>query len=86
MFLRDLTEHATQREFVYSHSWGPYDLVMWDNRTTMHRARRFDPTKCATCAAPPWPATPRPWNRSHERFGAAAEGTVDVGLMTIFAS
>jgi len=42
MFLRDLTEHATQREFVYSHSWRPYDLVMWDNRVTMHRARRFD--------------------------------------------
>jgi alpha-ketoglutarate-dependent 2,4-dichlorophenoxyacetate dioxygenase len=42
MFLRDLTEHATQREFVYSHSWQPHDLVMWDNRTTMHRARRFD--------------------------------------------
>jgi alpha-ketoglutarate-dependent 2,4-dichlorophenoxyacetate dioxygenase len=42
MFLRDLTEHATQREFVYSHEWRPYDLVMWDNRQTMHRARRFD--------------------------------------------
>ena len=42
MFLRDLTEHATQREFVYSHAWRPYDLVMWDNRSTMHRARRFD--------------------------------------------
>src|SRR5207245_4985540 len=42
MFLRDLTEHATQREFVYSHSWRPHDLVMWDNRSTMHRARRFD--------------------------------------------
>ena len=41
MFLRDLTEHATQREFIYSHEWQPYDLVMWDNRTTMHRARRF---------------------------------------------
>ena len=42
IFLRDLTEHATQREFVYSHVWRPNDLVMWDNRTTMHRARRFD--------------------------------------------
>jgi alpha-ketoglutarate-dependent 2,4-dichlorophenoxyacetate dioxygenase len=42
MFLGDLTEHATQREFVYSHTWRPYDLVIWDNRTTMHRARRFD--------------------------------------------
>jgi alpha-ketoglutarate-dependent 2,4-dichlorophenoxyacetate dioxygenase len=42
MFLRDLTEHATQRQFVYAHAWRPFDLVMWDNRTTMHRARRFD--------------------------------------------
>src|SRR5215831_6446246 len=42
MFLRDLTEHATQREFVYSHAWRSHDLVMWDNRSTMHRARRFD--------------------------------------------
>jgi alpha-ketoglutarate-dependent 2,4-dichlorophenoxyacetate dioxygenase len=42
MFLRDLTEHATQREFVYSHPWRLHDLVVWDNRQTMHRARRFD--------------------------------------------
>jgi len=42
MFLRDLTEHATQPHFVYSHEWRVHDLVMWDNRTTMHRARRFD--------------------------------------------
>ena len=41
MFLRDLTEHATQRDFVYSHAWRRHDLVMWDNRATMHRARRF---------------------------------------------
>ncbi len=40
-FLRDLTEAATQREFVYSHSWRKHDLVMWDNRQTMHRARPF---------------------------------------------
>lgn len=39
--LRDLTEHATQRERVHSHVWRPHDLVMWDNRTTMHRARRY---------------------------------------------
>ena len=42
MFLRDLTEHSTQREFVYSHEWRLHDLVIWDNRCTMHRARRFD--------------------------------------------
>jgi alpha-ketoglutarate-dependent 2,4-dichlorophenoxyacetate dioxygenase len=41
-FLRELTEHATQREFVYSHPWRQYDLVIWDNRATMHRACRFD--------------------------------------------
>ena len=35
-FLRDLTEHATQRRFVYTHVWQPWDLVMWDNRCTMH--------------------------------------------------
>jgi len=42
MFLRDLTEHATQRRFVYSHVWRQWDLVMWDNRATMHRARPFN--------------------------------------------
>jgi alpha-ketoglutarate-dependent 2,4-dichlorophenoxyacetate dioxygenase len=42
-FLRDLVEHATQRKFVYSHGWKQWDLVMWDNRATMHRARPFDP-------------------------------------------
>jgi len=44
-FLRDLTEHATQRKFVYAHAWRPHDLVMWDNRVTMHRARRYDHTQ-----------------------------------------
>jgi alpha-ketoglutarate-dependent 2,4-dichlorophenoxyacetate dioxygenase len=40
-FLRDLIEHATQRQFVYSHQWRVGDFVMWDNRQTMHRARPF---------------------------------------------
>ncbi|MBV8823813.1 MAG: TauD/TfdA family dioxygenase [Bradyrhizobiaceae bacterium] len=44
-FLRDLTEHATQRQFVYTHKWRLHDLVMWDNRQTMHRARAFRDTK-----------------------------------------
>ena len=42
ILLRELTEHATQREFVYTHKWRTGDLVMWDNRTTMHRARQYD--------------------------------------------
>src|SRR5260370_29492841 len=44
-FLRDLTEHATQRKFVYAHAWKPHDLVMGANRVTMHRARRYDHTQ-----------------------------------------
>ncbi len=40
-FIRDLSEHATQRQFVYSHEWRVGDMVMWDNRTVMHRARAF---------------------------------------------
>jgi alpha-ketoglutarate-dependent 2,4-dichlorophenoxyacetate dioxygenase len=43
--LRDLTEHATQRKFVYAHQWRLGDLVMWDNRAMMHRARRYDPSE-----------------------------------------
>ncbi|MGA9015272.1 MAG: TauD/TfdA family dioxygenase [Acetobacteraceae bacterium] len=41
-FLRDVSEHATQPQFVYSHKWRQWDLVMWDNRQTMHRVTRFD--------------------------------------------
>ena len=43
MYLHDLIEFATQPCFVYSHSWRQNDLVIWDNRCTMHRGRRFDP-------------------------------------------
>jgi alpha-ketoglutarate-dependent 2,4-dichlorophenoxyacetate dioxygenase len=42
MYLQDLLEHATQREFVYRHEWQVDDLVMWDNRSTLHRGRRYD--------------------------------------------
>ncbi|MEM7777782.1 MAG: TauD/TfdA family dioxygenase [Pseudomonadota bacterium] len=42
LFLLDLTEFATDRKFVYAHQWRVNDLVMWDNRVTMHRARPFD--------------------------------------------
>jgi alpha-ketoglutarate-dependent 2,4-dichlorophenoxyacetate dioxygenase len=42
VLLRDLTEHATQSAFVYVHRWRQHDLVMWDNRRTMHRVRRYD--------------------------------------------
>ena len=45
LLLRDLMEHATQRENVYRHEWRLRDLVIWDNRATMHRARPFDDAK-----------------------------------------
>jgi alpha-ketoglutarate-dependent 2,4-dichlorophenoxyacetate dioxygenase len=39
--LQELTELATQREFVYAHAWRSADLVIWDNRVTMHRVQRY---------------------------------------------
>ena len=45
ILLRDLTEYATQPKFVYAHKWKAFDLVMWDNRQTMHRGRRYDETQ-----------------------------------------
>jgi alpha-ketoglutarate-dependent 2,4-dichlorophenoxyacetate dioxygenase len=41
LLLRDLMEHATQREFVYRHEWRIGDLVMWDNRCTLHARTDF---------------------------------------------
>jgi alpha-ketoglutarate-dependent 2,4-dichlorophenoxyacetate dioxygenase len=37
-----LIAHATQRQFVYTHRWRVNDLVMWDNRCTLHRGTEFD--------------------------------------------
>ncbi len=38
----ELIAHATQRQFVYSHRWRKHDLVMWDDRCTMHRGGDYD--------------------------------------------
>lgn len=45
LFLLNLNEFATAERFVYAHQWRVNDLVMWDNRVTMHRARDFDETQ-----------------------------------------
>lgn len=42
LLVAELIEHATQPEFVYTHSWRAGDYVMWDNRATLHRGRRYD--------------------------------------------
>ena len=63
MLLRELTEHTTQREFVYRHTWRVGDLVMWDNQVTMHRGKVYEDLKyprdmrrtTLTCGAPAIP-------------------------------
>ena len=45
LLLRELIEHATQPPFVYRHRWSIGDLVIWDNRCTMHRATPFEDTR-----------------------------------------
>jgi alpha-ketoglutarate-dependent 2,4-dichlorophenoxyacetate dioxygenase len=42
LLVAELIEHATQPEFVYTHNWRAGDYVMWDNRATLHRGKRYD--------------------------------------------
>ncbi|HWV79892.1 MAG TPA: TauD/TfdA family dioxygenase [Hyphomicrobiaceae bacterium] len=42
LLLRELTEHATQKQYVHAHHWQVGDLVIWDNRCTLHRGARYD--------------------------------------------
>ena len=44
-FIDDLIEYATQTQFKYVHKWSQNDLIIWDNRQTMHRARAYDDLK-----------------------------------------
>ena len=43
--IEELIAFATQPQFVYQHRWRVGDLVVWDDRCTMHRGRRYDDTK-----------------------------------------
>ena len=65
-YLRDLTEHATQPRFVHKHEWQVGDLVIWDNRRTMHRARPFPAEQRAPSGARPWQARGQPPPRRPE--------------------
>jgi len=38
----ELIAHVTQRQFIYTHRWRAGELVMWDNRCTMHRGTDYD--------------------------------------------
>lgn len=66
LLLRDLMEHATQPALVYTHRWTVGDLVMWDNRCTMHRARDYDPTAARDMHRTTVSDGCRRWNRRHE--------------------
>jgi alpha-ketoglutarate-dependent 2,4-dichlorophenoxyacetate dioxygenase len=43
--IEELIAFATQPQFVHQHRWRVHDLVMWDNRCTMHRGRPYDHTQ-----------------------------------------
>lgn len=45
LLLSDLMDHATDRRYVHAHKWRVGDLVIWDNRCTLHRGRRYDDGK-----------------------------------------
>jgi alpha-ketoglutarate-dependent 2,4-dichlorophenoxyacetate dioxygenase len=40
--IEQLVAHVTQRQFIYTHRWRVHDLVIWDDRCTMHRGTDFD--------------------------------------------
>ncbi len=51
--VEELIAFATQERFVYSHPWQVHELVMWDDRWTMHRATAYDgphPRKMRQCS------------------------------------
>ena len=43
--VKDLTDIAAEPRFVYRHRWSPHDVVMWDNRCTMHQVTPHDPSE-----------------------------------------
>lgn len=69
LLLADLMMHAVQRRYVYTHVWRRADLVVWDNRSTLHRGRPFDETqprdlRRVTTAAPVGDQARRPQSQS----------------------
>jgi len=67
----ELTEFVTRRQFVYSHRWRVGDVVMWDNRCTMHRGTEYDDLR--------WPRDMQRATTSDrgDAFGAAEAATAN---------
>ena len=70
----ELTAHATQPAFVYQHRWTVGDVVLWDNRCTMHRGRPFDESlpramrRATICDI--GPTVPENWHHAAKRLCA----------------
>ena len=45
LLVSELLEHSTQKCFCFTHKWAKGDLVIWDNRMTLHRGKRYDLNK-----------------------------------------
>lgn len=74
--LNELWAHATQPRFCYDHQWAVGDVVIWDNRATLHRREPFDPHSRRVLYAAqvegnrPVEATDAPSRAPHPRYGA----------------
>ncbi len=74
LLLLDLNTHATQRQFVYSHQWRVGDLVIWDNRCTMHRGRPHDESQPRDLRRATTLDTSRRWSKRRRGFHLSLRG------------
>lgn len=77
MLVNELIEHATRPQFVYRHKWRAGDLVMWDNRCTLHRGRRFDLTQRRDLRRTTTMETDRPGRHQADTLVAASGDSRD---------
>ena len=80
IMLRDLTEHATQPRFVYVHKWKLTTSSCGTTARPCIAAAATTRASRATCAAPRWPATPRPWRRKLPNRRSQSPRMAGIGL------
>jgi alpha-ketoglutarate-dependent 2,4-dichlorophenoxyacetate dioxygenase len=72
-FIQWLNEFATQPDFCYSHAWREGDLVIWDNRATLHRATAYDTLRHKRLMQRTTVGGDAPTTAQPERYELAAE-------------